>query len=85
MIEVKNDVIKKFVYKDIVNNAKYNIYVMEKEDCYECYIQNDEYGIMDLMFGLLREEYSLEEVIDVIKDNLLLSIISYKSNIEDGV
>ena len=83
MKEVKNDVIKKFEYN--VNNDTYFIYIIETKYGYGCYLQNINYGIISLMFGLPKEQNKLEEIIEIVKYNLGDEIAIYKKEYEEEV
>lgn len=76
MKELENDIIKKYSYKDYV------VYIKESSKEYECYIQNEYYGIINCMFGLSKEQVSLEQLIDIINDNLKQEIEYYKQEFE---
>lgn len=78
MKEVKNDFIKKFVYGD------YLIYIKDCGSHYESYIQNKEYGILQLMWGIdIAKNIPLEEYIEMVNNNLMEYIESYKEDYED--
>ena len=77
MEEVKNDIIKKYVYKDYV------IYIKEVLDSYECYLQKECNGVIDLMFGVYTEDYSLKEFEDLILANIDNYINLYKIDYEN--
>lgn len=83
MKEIKNDIIKKYKYKDYV------VYIKDvKEDSknyesYEIYLQNEKYGVIDLMFGVMKEDYSIKELEDLIEVNIEDYILTYKIDYED--
>lgn len=77
MKEIKNDIIKKYSYKDYV------IYVKEVLESYEFYLQKESYGVIDLMFGVMKEDYSLKEMEDLIKSNIKDYIEIYKQDYEN--
>lgn len=84
MKEIKNDIIKKYQYGDYV------VYIKDvKEDSknygsYEIYLQNEKYGVIDLMFGLLKCEIKdVKKMEEIIKNNLLDYIETYKEEYED--
>lgn len=81
MKEVKNDIIKKFEYN--VNNDTYFIYIVETKYGYGCYLQNINYGIISLMFGLPKEQNNLEETIEIVRYNLKEQIAIYKRMYEE--
>ena len=56
MKEIENDIIKKYSYK------KYVVYVKETKNSYDFYLQNEEYAVIDLMFGVDKEDYSMKEI-----------------------
>lgn len=77
MIEIENDIIKKYQYKDYVIYAKYN----EKDLSYEYYLQNEEYGIIDFMFGIPKSDVDFfEEIVLYDVENY---IDNYKKEFED--
>lgn len=77
MKEIKNDIIKKFVYGDYV------IYIKETSSTYESYLQNEAYGVIDLMFGGTKEQNTLEEFIDLVHNNIVDYIQCYQKEYED--
>ena len=77
MKELENDIIKKYSYED------YIVYIKDYENNWECYLQNKNYGTINCMFGLLKEQVSLEQLIDIINDNLKQEIEYYKQEFED--
>ena len=77
MIEIKNDIIKKYSYIDYV------VYVKEVLDSYEFYLQKESYGVIDLMFGVMKEDYSLKEIENLIESNIEDYIEIYKQDYED--
>lgn len=83
MKEIKNDIIKKYKYKDYV------VYIKDvKEDSknyesYEFYLQNEKYGVISLMFGLMKEDCSVKEFEDLIEANIDDYIITYQNEYED--
>ena len=72
MEEIKNDFIKKYSYKNYV------VYIKETNISYEYYLQNEKYGIIELMFGASKENITLEELLEIVKDNIDISIEYYK-------
>lgn len=76
MKELENDIIKKYSYEDYVVYIKENAYI------YECYLQNENYGIMHCMFGLSKEEVNLAKLTDIISNNLKQEIEYYKQEFE---
>lgn len=72
MKEVKNDIIKKLVYKDYV------VYIKETNDCYESYLQNEKYGIIDFMFGVKKDANCLKDYIKLVNSNINDYIDLYK-------
>ena len=77
MKEIENDIIKKYQYKDYV------VYVKEVLDSYECYLQKECYGIIDLMFGINKDDYSLHAFEYLILANIEDYIKIYQQEIED--
>ena len=77
MIEQKNDIIKKYKYNNYV------IYIKETENTLESYLQNEKYGIINLMFGVSKEQNTLEELLEIVKDNIDNDIKHYKKSYED--
>ena len=77
MIELKNDFIKKYQ----VDNYEYNnyiVYIKDTYDTYEAWLQNKNYGIMSLMFGLPKKHLSLEDFIELINNNIERDIKLYQ-------
>ena len=72
MEEIKNDIIKKYKYKDYV------IYIKETKNSYEYYLQNEAYGVIELMFGASKQQNTLEELLEIVKDNIDIDIEYYK-------
>lgn len=77
MIEIENDIIKKYSYKDYV------VYVKEVLESYEFYLQKESYGVIDFMFGVMKEDYSLKEMEDLIESNIEDYIEIYEQDYED--
>ena len=80
MKEIKNDMIKKYQYKEYV------IYVKDTKYGYEYYLQNEKYGVLELMFGLPKNrdlENDIENDIIVVFHNLDNYIKNYKEQYED--
>lgn len=77
MKELENDIIKKYSYEDYV------VYIKENLNVYECYLQNENYGTINCMFGLSKEQVNLKQLIDIINDNLQQEIEYYKQEFED--
>lgn len=77
MKEIENDIIKKYKYKDYVVYVKHN-----REDlCYDFYLQNEIYGVIDLMFGI--PTCDIEDFEDIIESNIEDYIKIYKEDFED--
>ena len=72
MKEIENDIIKKFSYKDYV------VYIKETNECYESYIQNERYGVIDFMFGVRKDTNYLEDYIELVQCNIKDYIDLYK-------
>lgn len=77
MEEIKNDFIKKYSYKDYV------VYIKETKNSYEYYLQNEIYGIIELMFGVDKKQTTLEELLQIVVDNIDIDIEYYKRENED--
>ena len=77
MEEIKNDFIKKYSYKNYV------VYIKETNESYEYYLQNESYGIIELMFGASKEATTLEDFVQIIVDNIDIDIKCYKKEYED--
>ena len=58
------------------------IYVKETTDTYEFYLQHTDYGVIMLMYGLLKNR-PYEELLDIINKNLLEQMVFYKEEYED--
>ena len=80
MKEIKNDIIKKYQYKEYV------VYVKETKSCYEYYLQNEQYGVLTLMFGLPKSRNinnDIENNIIIVYHNIENYIKTYKEEYED--
>ena len=80
MKEIENDIIKKYQYKEYV------VYVKETKSCYEYYLQQEQYGVLTLMFGLPKNrdlENDIENNIIVVYHNIEDYIETYKEDYED--
>lgn len=83
MKEIKNDIIKKYKYKDYV------VYIKDvKEDSknyesYEFYLQNEKYRVIILMFGVMKGDCSVKDFEDLIEANIEDYILIYKIDYED--
>lgn len=82
MKEIKNDIIKIFQVDDYDYN-NYIVYIKDFNDCYECYLQNKNYGIIALMFGLPKKQNSLNETIIICNNNIEEEIKTYQDLYED--
>ena len=67
---------KRFEYK--VENDTYYVYVIKEDKYYEYWLQNKDYGVMSLMFGV-QNYYDLS----IIEEQLLEYIQDYKEEYED--
>lgn len=76
MKEIKSDIIKKFVC------GQYVVYIKEDKNCFESYIQNENYGVMSLMFGIHKKDIELKDFIDLVKINIKDYIETYKQDYE---
>jgi len=65
MKETKINVIKQFKVK-----RNYIVYLIEEKDSYEFYIQRKNYAVIELLFGLPKKQQSLEEAIEICKQNV---------------
>lgn len=87
MIELKNDFIKKYQ----VDNYEYNNYIVYIKDNvstyygnnYEAWLQNKNYGIMSLMFGIPNKNLTLEDFITIVNNNIEREIKIYQELHED--
>lgn len=77
MKEIENDIIKKYSYKNYVVYVKW----CKEELCYEFYLQNEEYGIIDLMFGIPASD--MEDMQEIVLANIEDYIEIYKQDYED--
>lgn len=77
MKEIKNDIIKKYKYKD------YYIYIQESDNMYESYLQKRNNGIISFMFGANKRNNDLEDFIYLIEVNVEDYIDSYELDYED--
>lgn len=77
MKEIKNDIIKKYKYKD------YYIYIQESENMYESYLQKQNNGIISFMFGVNKRNNDLEDFIYLVEVNVEDYIDSYELDYED--
>ena len=78
MIEIKNPFIRTY---RVDNN--YIVYIKDTDDTYEAWLQNKNYGIMSLMFGLPNEHLSLEDFITIVNNNIEREIKLYRELHED--
>ena len=77
MEEVKNiELVKVLKYKD-----KYLVYAFKKDDYYELYLKNKNYGIMSFIMGAPIEQQSLDTLIAI--SDLDEYVEDYKENYED--
>lgn len=83
MIEIKNDFIKKYQYTHYKTKEQYVVYIKETNESYEYYLQNEKYGIIELMFALYKEQNTLEELLEIVTDNIDIDIEYYKRENED--
>lgn len=77
MEEIKNDIRKKYKYKEYVVYVKWNY----KELCYEFYLQNENYGVISLMFGISKSD--IKDMENIILANIEDYILTYKIDYED--
>lgn len=79
MKEVKNiELVKVLKYKD-----KYLVYAFKKDNYYELYLENKNYGIMSFIMGAPVEQQSLDTLIAI--SDLDEYIEEYKERYEDDV
>lgn len=78
MVETKSDIIKQFIYK---KNINYVIYVKDTISTYEFYLQNENYGIISLMFGI--PKCDIKDMEEIIKSNIENYIELYQEEYED--
>ncbi len=83
MLECKNDFIKKYQYTHYKTKEQYVVYIKETNESYEYYLQNEKYGIIELMFALYKEQSTLEELLEIVTDNIDIDIEYYKRENED--
>ena len=76
MKKVKNDIIKKYEYKD------YFVYIKETDDSYEWYLQKDNYCDMSLVFGVLKKSCTYKGFKMLIEINIDEYIKKYEEVIE---
>lgn len=80
MKEIENDIIKKYNYKNYVVYAKW----CKEELCYEFYLQNEEYGIITLMFGIPASDMEdMEDMQEIVLANIEDYIEIYEQDYED--
>ena len=77
MIELKNDFIKKYQVDEYDYN-NYIVYIKEDNKSYEAWLQNKHFGIMSLMFGLVKIHLSLEDFIKIVNNNIEREIKLYQ-------
>ena len=77
MKEIKNDFRKKYLYKDYVVYVKWDM----KTLCYEFYLQNEDYGVIMLMFGIPKSD--MKDMEEIIKNNIEDYIRIYKEEYKD--
>lgn len=80
MIEIKSEIIKEFIYK---KNYNYVVYIKETINSYESYLQNEEYGVISLMFGVSKKGTKLDSFISLVNESLEEYIEIYKDSYEE--
>ena len=80
MIEIKSEIIKEFIYK---KNYNYVVYIKETINTYESYLQNEDYGVIGLMFRKRKKETKLDNFISLVNENLERYIKIYKEGYEE--
>ena len=87
MIEIENNVIKKFKYQ--YENDTYYIYAIKENDRIEYYLQNKDYGVIDLMFGIEDNNIDLintsEEEYSLLESNIKEYIGCYKESYMEDI
>ena len=82
MIELKNPFIRTYRVDDYDYN-NYIVYIKDTDYTYEAWLQNKNYGIMSLMFGLPKEHLSLKDFNGIINNNIEREIKLYQELHED--
>lgn len=82
MIERKNNFIKKYQVDEYEYN-NYIVYIKDDNDTYEAYLQNKNYGILSLMFGLPKKHIDLDKFIIIVNNNIEREIKLYQELHED--
>lgn len=64
MIEIKNIKLLKVCQVDEFGYCNYLVYFMENDDVYEVYLQNKNYGTMMFLYGVPKEQETLEDFLN---------------------
>ena len=51
----------------IYEKAGFYIEIIETPDCYESWIQYEDYGVKELMFGVPKAQQTLEEFLEIVE------------------
>lgn len=78
MVETKSDIIRQFIYR---KNINYIVYVKDTISTYEFYLQNEEYGVISLMFGIPKSD--IKDIEEIIESNIENYIELYQEEYED--
>lgn len=81
MKELKDIKLLKVYQVDEYEYNNYLIYIFEDEENYELYLQNKNYGVLALMYGVPKEQNTLEELLSCY--NLDEYIQIYQEEYED--
>ena len=82
MIELKNPFIRAYQVDDYDDN-NYIVYIKEDDETYKAYLQNKNYGIISLMFGLPNKYLTLDDFITIVNKNIESEIKVYQKLHED--
>lgn len=77
--KVENNIIGKYTYKNYV------VYIKAIKNSLEAYLQNEEYGIIDCMFGIEDGAGQYAVLLDLVEDNIEDYIKLYKEEHEEEV
>lgn len=76
MKEIKNELVKEF--KAEKGNNIFYVYIFDKDNAWEVYLQKELYGIISLMFGFPKDQTTLEQTIAITKYNLDEYMLNYE-------
>ena len=72
------------VYFYQIRHGKFRVLIQELEGCFDCWLNHDQIGIMEYMFGLPNDgKITLEHVIDIIEHNFKDYLESYRNEYID--